>query len=115
MGKPQIIHTEGEDLVVIPRRDYEALLARAGDEASEDAMTGRIIAATDAKIARERISPYRQPCGLQSKTVSIRSARYANIVGSRRSKSPNEPVFVRAILQISSPARRNDRPLLLKR
>jgi len=32
MGKLQIIHTDGEDLVVIPRRDYEALLARAGDE-----------------------------------------------------------------------------------
>jgi hypothetical protein len=37
MGKLQIIHTDGEDLVVIARRDYEALLARAGDEASEDA------------------------------------------------------------------------------
>jgi DNA-binding XRE family transcriptional regulator len=52
MGKLQIIQTDGEDLVVIPRRDYEALLARAGDEASEDAMTARIIEATDAKIAR---------------------------------------------------------------
>ena len=52
MGKSQIIHTDGEDLVLIPRRDYEALLARAGDEASEDAATARIIAATDAKIAR---------------------------------------------------------------
>jgi DNA-binding XRE family transcriptional regulator len=52
MGKSQIIHTDGEDLVVIPRSDYEALLARAGDEASEDAATARIIAATDAKIAR---------------------------------------------------------------
>ena len=52
MGTLQIIHTDGEDLVVIPRRDYEALLARAGDEASEDAMTARIIEATDAKIAR---------------------------------------------------------------
>jgi DNA-binding XRE family transcriptional regulator len=52
MGKSQIIHTDGEDLVLIPRRDYEALLARAGDEASEDAATARIIAATGAKIAR---------------------------------------------------------------
>jgi DNA-binding XRE family transcriptional regulator len=52
MGKSQIIHTDGEDLVVIPRSDYEALLARAGDEASEDAATARIVAATDAKIAR---------------------------------------------------------------
>ena len=52
MGKSQIIHTDGEDLVVIPRSDYEALLARAGDEASEDAATARIVAATGAKIAR---------------------------------------------------------------
>src|SRR6266851_5788724 len=58
MGKSQIIHTDGEDLVVIPRRDYEALLARAGDEASEDAMTARIVEATDAKIARgEDVAP----------------------------------------------------------
>jgi len=28
MGKLQIIHTDGDDLVVIPRRDYDALLAR---------------------------------------------------------------------------------------
>src|ERR1700722_14688210 len=52
MGKSQIIHTDGEDLVVIARSDYEALLARAGDAASEDAMTARIVEATDAKIAR---------------------------------------------------------------
>ena len=52
MGKSQIIHTNGEDLVVIARSDYEALLARAGDAASEDAMAARIIEATDAKIAR---------------------------------------------------------------
>jgi DNA-binding XRE family transcriptional regulator len=52
MGKSQIIHTDGEDLVVITRSEYEALLARAGDETSEDAMTARIVEATDAKIAR---------------------------------------------------------------
>jgi DNA-binding XRE family transcriptional regulator len=52
MRKSQIIHTDGEDLVVIARSDYEALLARAGDAASEDAMTARIVDATDAKIAR---------------------------------------------------------------
>jgi DNA-binding XRE family transcriptional regulator len=52
MGKSQIIHTDGEDLVVISRKHYESLLARAGDAASEDAMTARIVDATDAKIAR---------------------------------------------------------------
>jgi hypothetical protein len=52
MGKSQIIHTDGEDLVVTARGDYEALLARAGEEASEDAMTALIVDSTDAKIAR---------------------------------------------------------------
>src|SRR5260370_5023827 len=52
MGKVQIMQPDGEDLVVITRSDYEALLARAGDEASEDAMTARIVEATGAKIAR---------------------------------------------------------------
>jgi DNA-binding XRE family transcriptional regulator len=52
MGKSQIIHTDGEDLVVITRSDYEALLAPAGDDASEDAMTARIVEATGAKTAR---------------------------------------------------------------
>ena len=52
VGKSQVIHTDGEDLIVIKRSDYETLRARAGDEASEDAMTARIIDATDAKITR---------------------------------------------------------------
>src|ERR1700722_13393626 len=52
MGKPQIIRTDGEDLVVIPRHDYETLLARAGDAASEDLPTARIIDTTSEQIAR---------------------------------------------------------------
>jgi DNA-binding XRE family transcriptional regulator len=52
MAKPQIIHTAGEDLIVISRSDYEMLLARAGDEAAEDAATARIVDATSAKMAR---------------------------------------------------------------
>jgi DNA-binding transcriptional regulator YiaG len=52
MGKPQIIRTGGEDLIVIPRHDYETLLARAGDAASEDMLTARIIDTTSEQIAR---------------------------------------------------------------
>lgn len=38
--QPQFIRTEaGEELVVLTRRAYDALLARAGDEAAEDRMT----------------------------------------------------------------------------
>jgi DNA-binding XRE family transcriptional regulator len=49
----QIIRTEsGEELVVLPRREYVALLARAGDEAAEDEMTGILVDETKAAIAR---------------------------------------------------------------
>lgn len=41
--KPQFITTEGgEELVVLPRRAYDALLARAGDEAAEDRAAARM-------------------------------------------------------------------------
>ena len=44
MRAPQIITTEtGEELVVLSRRDYDAMRARAGDEDAEDAMTARLI------------------------------------------------------------------------
>jgi hypothetical protein len=52
MGKPQIIRTDGEDLIVVRRHDYETLLARAGDAASEDLLTARIIDTTSEQIAR---------------------------------------------------------------
>jgi ribosome-binding protein aMBF1 (putative translation factor) len=51
MGTPQIITTEAGDLVVLPRADYDALLARAGDGDAEDIMTARIIARTDREEA----------------------------------------------------------------
>ena len=47
----QIIKTGGDDVVVLARRDYEALLARAGDPVAEDAMTSRILADTKGQIA----------------------------------------------------------------
>jgi DNA-binding XRE family transcriptional regulator len=52
MGKPQIIHTDGEDLVILKRSDYEALLARAGDDDAEDTQAARLLDRTDARIAR---------------------------------------------------------------
>jgi DNA-binding transcriptional regulator YiaG len=52
MGAPQIIHTAaGEELVVLPRADYETLLARAGDSDAEDAVTARLLAETDRAVA----------------------------------------------------------------
>ena len=44
----QILKTDdGEELIVLSRRDYEALLARAGDEDAEDRMT--LILAAEAR------------------------------------------------------------------
>ena len=41
--KPQFLTTEnGEELVVLSRRDYDSLLAQLGDEDAEDRMTVRI-------------------------------------------------------------------------
>src|SRR5215831_6660840 len=53
MGTPQVITTDGgEELIVLTRRDYDALLAQAGDEEAEDRMTARLIAESEAAIAR---------------------------------------------------------------
>jgi hypothetical protein len=114
MGKSQIIHTDGEDLVVITLSDYEALRARAGDQASEDAMTVRIVAATDAKIARGEDVALPAACGLRSRAASTPFARYANTVPSRRSTSPNRPVSGKVILRTSKLARRRAPPLRSK-
>ncbi|GEL40807.1 hypothetical protein MEX01_13980 [Methylorubrum extorquens] len=49
--KPQIIRTEtGEELVVLTRREYDALLATIDGEATEDRDTARI---TDAYLIEE--------------------------------------------------------------
>lgn len=49
----QIIRTEsGEELVVLPRREYFALLARAGEKAAEDELTARIVDEARAVQAR---------------------------------------------------------------
>src|SRR5947207_10004553 len=53
MGTPQVITTDGgEELIVLTRRDYDALLAQAGDEEAEDRMTARLIEESEAAIAR---------------------------------------------------------------
>jgi DNA-binding XRE family transcriptional regulator len=49
----QTIRTEsGEELIVIPRREYIALLARAGDEAAEDEMTALLVDEAKDAISR---------------------------------------------------------------
>jgi len=53
MGKPHMFSTDsGEELVIMSRRDYVALLARAGDEAAEDEMTALLVAERQAALAR---------------------------------------------------------------
>ena len=48
----QILRTEaGEELVVLPRRAFDALLARLGDEEAEDRMTARLAQEARAALA----------------------------------------------------------------
>jgi hypothetical protein len=49
--KPQFIKTEGEELVVLPRRDYEALVRRAKKVVNEDEKIARIIEKSDEALA----------------------------------------------------------------
>jgi DNA-binding Xre family transcriptional regulator len=51
MTEIQILKTGGDDLVVLSRRDYNALMARAGDPGAEDAAAVRIISETDGHTA----------------------------------------------------------------
>lgn len=51
MGVQSLITETGEELVVLSRRDYDALLARAGDEDAEDRMTLLIAAEARAEEA----------------------------------------------------------------
>jgi DNA-binding XRE family transcriptional regulator len=58
MGATQTILTEGgEELVVLSRRDYDALCARAGDPEAEDAMTAHILAAAQAAASISTVQP----------------------------------------------------------
>lgn len=53
MSRPQIIRTEGGDeLVVLSRAEYDALLAAAGDLEAESRSVARIVAQGDAALAR---------------------------------------------------------------
>jgi hypothetical protein len=49
--KPQFIKTEGEELVVLPRRDYEALVKRAKKVPNEDENIARIVKKSDEALA----------------------------------------------------------------
>lgn len=64
--KPQFITTEGgEELVILSRREYDALLASLGDEEAEDRMTillaqdvrRRIEAGEEELVPIERVYP----------------------------------------------------------
>jgi hypothetical protein len=49
--KPQFIKTESGELVVLPRRDYDALVKRAKSAKTEDDGITRIVARSDATLA----------------------------------------------------------------
>jgi hypothetical protein len=49
--KPQFIKTEGEELVVLPRRDYEALVKRAKKVSNEGEKIARLVKKSDEALA----------------------------------------------------------------
>lgn len=49
--KPQFIKTESGELVVLPRRDYDALVKRAKSTKTEDEGITRVVARSDARLA----------------------------------------------------------------
>jgi hypothetical protein len=64
--KPHFITTDaGEELVVLSRREYDALLARLGDEEAEDRMTvlladevrARLVSGEEKLIPLEQVYP----------------------------------------------------------
>jgi hypothetical protein len=60
----QIITTEGgEELVVLPRRDYDRLLARLGDEEAEDRILADVARQVSDRIAsgEEALVPAPRP------------------------------------------------------
>ena len=48
--KPQVIKTESGELIVLPRRDYEALVKRAKNAPSEDEGTARLVAKSSTAL-----------------------------------------------------------------
>src|SRR3712207_4427205 len=58
--KHTIFTTEGgEELVILSRRDFDALLAAAGDDAAEDRMAARIYEEAKARLAsgKDQLAP----------------------------------------------------------
>jgi ribosome-binding protein aMBF1 (putative translation factor) len=52
--KPQFIRTEaGEELVVLSRESYDALLAAGGDEAAEDRAMARLVDASTSEASTD--------------------------------------------------------------
>jgi hypothetical protein len=49
--KPQVIKTETGELIVLPRRDYDALVRRAKRAGGEDEGTARVVARSNAALA----------------------------------------------------------------
>ena len=87
MSRPQIIITEsGEELVVLPRRDYDAMRARLGEEAAEDRMTARILAETREAAALpaelwDEIEAAPSPIGPLRKWRNMTQAALAHATG----------------------------------
>jgi hypothetical protein len=85
MGNVQIIVTEGgEELAVLPRREYDRLAAIAA-EAEEDAGTARVIDRVKQEIAEGREAYLPAEVGRPSRTAQIQCGSCVNGVACRKS------------------------------
>ena len=78
MGVQTIVTDSGEELIVLSRRDYDALLAALGDEEAEDRATIRI--ADEAQAALDRGDAFVMPAGFVERMLldgdtRVRAAR----------------------------------------
>ena len=74
----QFIHTPGgDDLAVLPRNEYDRLVALAA-EAQEDAAASRIVAIPRALSRKAAKSFCRKPLPIASQTATTRCASSAN-------------------------------------
>ncbi|WP_374572564.1 helix-turn-helix domain-containing protein [Phenylobacterium sp.] len=87
----QFIKTEaGEELAVLSRRDYDALLARAGDAAAEDRMSADIVRASEGETALpeavwEKIEAGEHPIRAVREWRGLTQAELAQAAGIKQS------------------------------
>jgi PHD/YefM family antitoxin component YafN of YafNO toxin-antitoxin module len=100
MNKTLIYTTaRGEELVLLSRRDYDAMLARLGDEEAEDRMTERLV-----DEARERIASGEEDlvrAGADGRPPRVDSEPFGQAVRRLRKEQGRSQQELAAIVEIT--------------